>query len=61
MPERKLFSPYTLGGLTLPNRIAMAPMTRCRADADAVPTPIMAGLYAALKPWAAGSKDPASI
>jgi 2-dehydropantoate 2-reductase len=30
-----------------------------RGRAAGVPTPIMAGLYAALKPWAAGSKDPA--
>jgi hypothetical protein len=27
----KLFEPYELGGLRLPNRIVMAPMTRNRA------------------------------
>jgi N-ethylmaleimide reductase len=42
-----LFSPLTLGDLQLPNRIVMAPMTRSRASADHVPTPIMAEYYAA--------------
>jgi N-ethylmaleimide reductase len=42
-----LFSPVTIGALTLPNRIAMAPMTRSRATADHTPTPIMAEHYAA--------------
>ncbi len=42
-----LFSPYSLGPLSLPNRIVMAPMTRCRARPDHVPTPIMAQYYAA--------------
>lgn len=41
-----LFSPVTVGALTLPNRILMAPLTRCRADADHVPTDIMAEYYA---------------
>jgi len=41
-----LFSPITVGALTLPNRILMAPLTRCRADADHVPTDIMAECYA---------------
>jgi N-ethylmaleimide reductase len=40
-----LFSPLTLGALTLPNRIVMAPLTRCRADAAHVPTDIMAEYY----------------
>ncbi len=43
MPE--LFTPLSLGALTLPNRILMAPLTRCRADADHVPTEIMAEYY----------------
>ncbi|MCQ3925541.1 MAG: hypothetical protein DPW12_15495, partial [Rhodocyclaceae bacterium] len=30
MSAGKLFSPFKLGALALPNRIAMAPMTRCR-------------------------------
>lgn len=33
-----LFSPLELGALTVPNRIFMAPLTRCRADAAHVPT-----------------------
>lgn len=33
MPE-KLFTPFTLGSLTLPNRIIMAPLTRNRANPD---------------------------
>jgi N-ethylmaleimide reductase len=41
-----LFSPITFGALTAPNRIFMAPLTRCRADADHVPTPLMAEYYA---------------
>ena len=30
-----LFTPLQLGALTLPNRILMAPLTRCRADFSA--------------------------
>lgn len=41
-----LFSSFALGALTLPNRVVMAPMTRSRADADHVPTPVMAEYYA---------------
>ncbi len=41
-----LFESYDLGGLTLANRLVMAPMTRNRASADNVPTPIMAEYYA---------------
>jgi len=40
-----LFSPYTLGGLTLRNRIVMAPMTRSRAT-DNTPNALMARYYA---------------
>lgn len=32
-----LFDPITLGDLQLPNRIIMAPLTRCRADEVACP------------------------
>jgi N-ethylmaleimide reductase len=46
MPYPSLFTPTSLGRLALPNRILMAPLTRCRADADHVPTPIMAEYYA---------------
>ena len=46
MTAGKLFSPYALGALTLPNRIAMAPMTRCRATNPAIaPTPMMVEYY----------------
>ena len=42
-----LFDTYrTAGGLTLANRIAMAPMTRCRANhADAIPNALIAEYY----------------
>jgi N-ethylmaleimide reductase len=40
-----LFQPFPLGPLTLRNRIVMAPMTRNRADASHLPTPIMAEYY----------------
>ncbi len=46
MHHASLFTPVTLGSLTLPNRIIMAALTRCRADADHVPTDIMAEYYA---------------
>ena len=41
-----LFSPVTLGAVTLRNRIAMAPLTRQMADADGTPTDEMAAYYA---------------
>ncbi len=40
-----LFAPLKIGALTAPNRILMAPLTRCRADKDHVPTPLMAEHY----------------
>ena len=40
-----LFSPLALGALTLRNRIIMAPMTRSRAGAGAVPTDLMVEYY----------------
>jgi N-ethylmaleimide reductase len=36
----KLFEPYKLGPLTLPNRLVMAPLTRNRALAGLVPNPL---------------------
>lgn len=42
----RLFEPLQLGDLYLPNRIVMAPLTRCRAGAGRVPTPLMAEYYA---------------
>ncbi|MFF7632859.1 alkene reductase [Kitasatospora sp. NPDC008050] len=41
-----LFTSYRLGGLTLPNRMVMAPMTRVRAAAGGLATPSMAAYYA---------------
>ncbi len=45
MPLSHLFSALQVGALNLPNRILMAPLTRCRADQDHVPTPLMAEYY----------------
>lgn len=44
--QTDLFQPYQLGSLTLANRIVMAPLTRSRAGAGDVPTPLMATYYA---------------
>ena len=41
-----LLDPIQIGDLHLPNRIFMAPLTRLRATADHIPTPIMAKYYA---------------
>ena len=41
-----LFSPIKFGAITAPNRIFMAPLTRCRADAEHVPDALMAEYYA---------------
>ncbi|MFI0938146.1 alkene reductase [Streptomyces sp. NPDC021020] len=41
-----LFDATRLGGLLLPNRLVMAPMTRNRAAADGTPEPVMATYYA---------------
>lgn len=40
-----LFTPVELGALKLRNRVIMAPMTRSRADSNAVPTPAMTDYY----------------
>ncbi len=40
-----LFEPLQLGDLTLPNRVVMAPLTRCRASAGRVPNALMAEYY----------------
>ena len=45
--DPKLFSPLELGGLTLPNRIVMAPLTRNRANPEGdVPRELNATYYA---------------
>ncbi len=43
---KTLFTPLQLGALTLPNRILMAPLTRCRAEEGHVPGELMATHYA---------------
>lgn len=41
----KLFSPLAVGGIKLPNRLAVAPMTRVSAEADGRPTQRMVDYY----------------
>ncbi|MGR9044565.1 MAG: alkene reductase [Gammaproteobacteria bacterium] len=40
-----LFDPLRIGDIDLPNRIVMAPLTRCRASAGRVPNQLMAEYY----------------
>ncbi|MGP9504195.1 alkene reductase [Specibacter sp. AOP5-B1-6] len=40
-----LFSPVTLGGLELPNRVVMAPLTRSRSGLDGVPGDLVVEYY----------------
>lgn len=40
-----LFDPIQVGDLQLPNRIIMAPLTRCRADEGRIPNALMAEYY----------------
>ena len=46
MDRTVLFDPYLLCGLSLKNRVVMAPLTRNRATAEHVPTQIMVTYYA---------------
>lgn len=46
MNPAPLFENLALGSLELPNRILMAPLTRCRAEAGHVPGTLMAEYYA---------------
>ena len=41
----KLFEPFKLGPITLPNRLVMAPLTRNRAVAGMVPSPLAVEYY----------------
>jgi N-ethylmaleimide reductase len=41
----KLFEPFKLGPITLPNRLVMAPLTRNRAVAGLVPSPLAVEYY----------------
>ncbi|MGF1483214.1 MAG: alkene reductase [Opitutales bacterium] len=41
-----LMEPFTMGSLTLNNRVVLAPMTRARSGSDRVPNALMAEYYA---------------
>ena len=45
MAESQLLSPFSLGSLTLKNRVALAPMTRSRSGSERVPNAKMAEYY----------------
>lgn len=45
MKYPELFQTLQLGALKLPNRILMAPLTRCRAGLDHIPNDLMATYY----------------
>ncbi|MBK1884081.1 alkene reductase [Luteolibacter pohnpeiensis] len=46
MSQANLFSPYRLGKMDLPNRVIMAPMTRCRSSQPGnIPNEMMAEYY----------------
>ena len=44
--SKALLSSFDLGGLTLKNRVVMAPLTRARAGAERMPNALMAEYYA---------------
>jgi N-ethylmaleimide reductase len=44
-PTSPLFQKLQLGALEIPNRILMAPLTRCRAEPGHIPGPLMAEYY----------------
>ena len=46
MNTPNIFTPVRLGAVEAPNRLVMAPLTRMRAGAGRVPTPLMAEYYA---------------
>lgn len=46
MTDQPIFEPFTLGALTLDNRIVMAPLTRNRAGKGLVPSELAATYYA---------------
>ena len=45
-PLLPLFEPLRVGAMEIPNRLFMAPLTRCRAEAGHVPGELMAEYYA---------------
>lgn len=46
MANSRLFTPLKVGNVTLDNRVAMAPLTRFRADDNHVPLPMVTEYYA---------------
>ncbi len=46
MNTTSLFSPLSLGGIDMKNRIVMAPLTRSRASTTGIPAPFAAAYYA---------------
>jgi NADPH2 dehydrogenase len=46
MPDTRLFKPLKIGSVDLKHRIVMSPLTRFRADDEAVPLPFVAEYYA---------------
>jgi len=42
---KKLLTPITLGNTDIPNRVAMAPLTRCRSDKSGLANELMAEYY----------------
>ena len=52
MSQTKLFEPFKLGPITLPNRVAMAPLTRNRAIPPSfVPSPLAVDYYGRQPTW----------
>lgn len=45
MTSSSLWQPFTLGRVELPHRLALAPMTRNRAEPDGTPGPLVAEYY----------------
>ncbi|WP_102192971.1 alkene reductase [Microbacterium aurantiacum] len=45
MTSSSLWQPFTLGRVELPHRVALAPMTRNRAERDGTPGPLVAEYY----------------
>ncbi|KAJ5880750.1 uncharacterized protein N7473_011803 [Penicillium subrubescens] len=45
-PQSCLFKPLKIGDMDVQHRIGMAPLTRCRASHERVPTPLMKEYYA---------------
>lgn len=46
MSQQKMFTPFNVGAITVPNRVFMAPLTRLRSiEPGDIPTPLMAEYY----------------